>query len=466
MATTRDHAEAARAAESRPVRQDASHRAHLRFDQAELRPRWMGILNRHPAVGLAVGIVRHGSLELFNGQGFADIASGTPIDADTVFRIGSITKPFTAIAVMQLHEQGLIDLDAPANDYLRAYQLIRRKAGLGPATVRHLLTHTAGIAEVQHVRDLFHPEAGPFEGRPPILNVSAATRSGATAVTAVPDRDWIGAGCGGIYSAPATLPIRGGACWAEAPTSTARSSIRQRSRQCWSPTTSRMLGCRVGGSVSPAAMRAGIAWSGTTGSCRASTPRFCWLRTTASHRRLHERVARGIRVDGDGVQAAAPPPARCTRRRRPYRHSSPPRDLGRALRSATGPSADLGSPAGLAIPGGFEVFVRGRAPDDPGTDSYPRPLPGPAACTPTTRTIRTSSGSTSRASGRGPFASCSAGTSPATRRPFTQISVDSRLTLVRRPAAGSRAPLTAALGALLVAAAARSVTRRHRRSRE
>jgi CubicO group peptidase (beta-lactamase class C family) len=132
-----------------------------------------GILNRHPAVGVAVGIVRHGSLEFFNRHGFADIASNTPIDADTVFRIGSVTKPFTAIAVMQLHEQGLIDLDAPANDYLRAYRLIPARAGLRPATVRHLLTHTAGIAEVQRVVDLLHPEAGPFEGRPPIRSVSA-----------------------------------------------------------------------------------------------------------------------------------------------------------------------------------------------------------------------------------------------------------------------------------------------------
>src|SRR5579859_8056500 len=108
------------------------------------------ILNRHPAVGLAVGVVRHGSLEFFYGHGLADIESNTPITEDTVFRIASITKTFTAIAVMQLWEQGLIDLDAPANDYLRAYKLIPAKASFRPATVRHLLTHTAGIREVLH----------------------------------------------------------------------------------------------------------------------------------------------------------------------------------------------------------------------------------------------------------------------------------------------------------------------------
>jgi CubicO group peptidase (beta-lactamase class C family) len=173
MATTREEAKVERDAGTRPVRQDAGHCAPVRFDESELRA-WMdGVLNRHPAVGLAVGIVRHGSLEVFNRYGLADIASNTPIDADTVFRIGSVTKPSTAIAVMQLHEQGLIDLDASANDYLRAYELIPTRAGLRPATVRHLLTHTAGIAEVQRVVDLLRPEAGPFEGRPPILSVSA-----------------------------------------------------------------------------------------------------------------------------------------------------------------------------------------------------------------------------------------------------------------------------------------------------
>jgi CubicO group peptidase (beta-lactamase class C family) len=173
MATTRDEATLDKDARTRPVREDALHRAPVRFGGPELRA-WMdGILNRHPAVGLAVGIVRDGSLELFDGRGFADIGSKRLVDADTVFRIGSVTKPFTAVAVMQLHEQGLIDLDAPAADYLRGYELISARQGFGPATVRHLLTHTAGIAEVQRVRDLLHPEAGPFGGRPPILSVSA-----------------------------------------------------------------------------------------------------------------------------------------------------------------------------------------------------------------------------------------------------------------------------------------------------
>ena len=119
-------------------------------DASEMTARVNKTLNIWPTVGLAVGVVRDGRLGFFHGHGLADIASNTPVTEDTVFRIASLTKTFTAIAVMQLWEQGLIDLDAPANDYLRAYKLMPAKASFRPATVRHLLTHTVGIREVLH----------------------------------------------------------------------------------------------------------------------------------------------------------------------------------------------------------------------------------------------------------------------------------------------------------------------------
>jgi CubicO group peptidase (beta-lactamase class C family) len=122
------------------------------------------ILNRHPAVGLAVGVVRDGSLAFFYGHGVADIASDRPVTEDTVFRIGSVTKTFTAMAVMQLWEQGLLDLDAPANDYLRAYKLVPAKAAHRPATVRHLLTYTAGLPQVVYLSRVFRPTLGEMVG--------------------------------------------------------------------------------------------------------------------------------------------------------------------------------------------------------------------------------------------------------------------------------------------------------------
>lgn len=114
----------------------------------ELDARVDEILSRRPAVGLALGVVRDRHLQFFRGHGVADIASNTPVTENTVFRIGSITKTFTAVAVMQLWEQGLLDLDAPANDYLRSFRLTSRDEEWRPVTVRHLLTHTAGLPEL------------------------------------------------------------------------------------------------------------------------------------------------------------------------------------------------------------------------------------------------------------------------------------------------------------------------------
>ena len=67
-----------------------------------------------PVAGLAVGVIRHGSLAWFHGHGVADMSTGTPVDQDTVFRVASMTKIITAVAVMQLQEQGLVDLEASA----------------------------------------------------------------------------------------------------------------------------------------------------------------------------------------------------------------------------------------------------------------------------------------------------------------------------------------------------------------
>jgi len=97
-------------------------------DTLDLPSRLAHVLNRRPAVGLAVAIVRHRALASFAAHGLADVPSRRPVTRDTVFRIASITKTFTAVAVMQLWEQGLADLDAPANDYLSATLSVATKS--------------------------------------------------------------------------------------------------------------------------------------------------------------------------------------------------------------------------------------------------------------------------------------------------------------------------------------------------
>ncbi|MGY1708594.1 serine hydrolase domain-containing protein [Geodermatophilus sp. SYSU D00758] len=118
-------------------------------------------LSRWPSAGLAVAVVREGSPPRFLGRGVADVASGRPVDERTVFRVGSLTKVLTAVAVMQQVERGRVDLDAPAADHLRAFRLVPARADFRPATVRHLLTHSAGVGYWRRRSDLLlHPGVG------------------------------------------------------------------------------------------------------------------------------------------------------------------------------------------------------------------------------------------------------------------------------------------------------------------
>jgi CubicO group peptidase (beta-lactamase class C family) len=146
-----------------------------RIDELNLQVTIAQVLDRWPCAGLAVAVVNESGIRWFYGHGFANVAGKTPITEDTVFRVGSITKVFTATAVMQLWEQGLVDLDAPANDYLRTFQLVPTKSNLRPATVRHLLTHTAGVGYWRRLSDLLQPGVGSGDrarrsGAPPLAD--------------------------------------------------------------------------------------------------------------------------------------------------------------------------------------------------------------------------------------------------------------------------------------------------------
>lgn len=77
--------------------------------------------------------------------GFSDLEAQTPVQASTLFGIGSISKCFTAVAVLQAVERGLIDLDAPVTDYMPWFEVQSR---YDPISIRHLLAHSAGIVGI------------------------------------------------------------------------------------------------------------------------------------------------------------------------------------------------------------------------------------------------------------------------------------------------------------------------------
>ena len=126
-----------------------------KLERADVEPWLDGFMSlalpRSDVAGATVAIVKDGEIVLTKGYGYADAERRVPVDADRhLFRVASITKLFTWTAVMQLVEQGKIDLDADINRYLNFKIPPFESKSL---TMRHLMTHTAGFELV--MRDLF-----------------------------------------------------------------------------------------------------------------------------------------------------------------------------------------------------------------------------------------------------------------------------------------------------------------------
>ncbi|MEJ6472917.1 serine hydrolase domain-containing protein [Pseudoalteromonas piscicida] len=96
--------------------------------------------------GVAVTIVKDGEVVLLKGYGFADVQNQIKVNpSKTLFRIGSITKTMTALAVMQLVEQGKLSIDTDINEYLNEFKIPNTFEA--PITIRALLSHRAGFEE-------------------------------------------------------------------------------------------------------------------------------------------------------------------------------------------------------------------------------------------------------------------------------------------------------------------------------
>ena len=122
-------------------------------------------MEEYHIAGAAVAVVKDGELFFAKGYGYADLEKGIPVDPEqTIFRIGSVGKTFTWTAVMQLVEQGKLDLEADVNTYL---DFRIPDTYPEPIRLKHLLTHTSG-----------------FEQR-----VLAGAVSGAS--TVMPAREWL-----------------------------------------------------------------------------------------------------------------------------------------------------------------------------------------------------------------------------------------------------------------------------------
>lgn len=92
--------------------------------------------------GMAIAVTDSRQTVLSTAYGVAELATGAPVSAATLFEIGSLGKPFTVVALLQLYEAGAIDLHAPVSRYLPWFEVQSEHA---PITVHHLLNHTSGL---------------------------------------------------------------------------------------------------------------------------------------------------------------------------------------------------------------------------------------------------------------------------------------------------------------------------------
>lgn len=103
---------------------------------------WKEMKERH-IPGMQVAVVQHGKLVLTRAYGLADVQHSVPVTTKTPFSIASMTKAFTGVAIMQLVEEGKLDLEAPVSQYLSGLPVAWR-----PVTLRQLLTHISGIPDI------------------------------------------------------------------------------------------------------------------------------------------------------------------------------------------------------------------------------------------------------------------------------------------------------------------------------
>lgn len=142
---------------------------------SQLDERVVQFMNKYVLSGLALGVVKDGELIFAKGYGIANAGKQEAVTPDSVFRIASISKTFTALGVLQLWEQGKFQLDDPINQHLRSYKVLHPDPNAPAVTIRHMLTHTSGIGEMRDIPDLIkalvnpnHETIKPGEPIPPL----------------------------------------------------------------------------------------------------------------------------------------------------------------------------------------------------------------------------------------------------------------------------------------------------------
>src|SRR3954471_24329624 len=129
----------------------------LSSDRLERVDAWMRrLVDDGKLPGVLTMVARKGQVVWLRTAGMADLARGKPVASDTIYRIYSMTKPLTSVALMMLYEQGLFQLDDPIHRFIPAWANLRvfvsgthpefvTMPTARPMTIRDLQTHTSGL---------------------------------------------------------------------------------------------------------------------------------------------------------------------------------------------------------------------------------------------------------------------------------------------------------------------------------
>jgi CubicO group peptidase (beta-lactamase class C family) len=133
------------------------------------------ILTETGVPGAAIALVRSDGIEWEGGIGYADRERRIPATAHTHFRVGSISKTFVALALVQLYEEGEIDLEAPVREIAPEIEIDNRWEDTHPVRVINLLQHTAGFDDT-HFNEMFAPAGERERSLEEVLKINPNSR--------------------------------------------------------------------------------------------------------------------------------------------------------------------------------------------------------------------------------------------------------------------------------------------------
>lgn len=146
-----------------PKRPDPVPRGDYSYTR-EYLPRLIKLeMKRHDVTGLSIALVDDQKVVWAEGFGFADEANKVPASPETIYRVGSISKLFTASAAMQLTEEGKFDIDKPLATYLPEFSVKSRFSDASPITPRTLMTHHSGLPS-DYLKGMWTKDPEPFTG--------------------------------------------------------------------------------------------------------------------------------------------------------------------------------------------------------------------------------------------------------------------------------------------------------------